>query len=166
MREGPRLVHWQHSVCRVHLPTPHRPPQIFTPLQALGPGGDLPCCRRVRFGMRAWCRRQAAFATCLPLFPWELSRVCDFGVAPAKANLRIPCADISCPCSLSDDGLLEGLPTPLINEGCLCVCVGVCVCVTSKPAWRACLGITYYSHFTGFSVAQFLAQARCFKKPV
>lgn len=46
-------------------------------------------------GQRTWCRRQASLPTCLRVSPLPLSGVCDFGVAPPEASLRIPRADIS-----------------------------------------------------------------------
>lgn len=68
--------------------------------------------------------------------------------------------------SLPDDGLLEGLPTSRelapYKQG-----VFVCVCVCDlKTSVEGVPGISYYSHFTGFSVAQLLARTSCLKKPV
>lgn len=68
-------------------------PQICTPCGQSGAGGDLPRSSLAECpGTENLVRAPGLLAHRLPFAPPALSRVCDLGVASAKAGLRIPCA--------------------------------------------------------------------------
>lgn len=87
-----------------------------------GAGGDLPRSSLAECpGTESLVRAPGLLAHRLPFAPLALSRVCDLGVASAKAGLRIPRAQFSS----GQAGLLE-VPRPeshpLTHEECVCVC--------------------------------------------
>lgn len=66
-------------------------PQICTPCGQSGAGGDLPRSSLAECpGTESLVRAPGLLAHRLPFAPLALSRVCDLGVASAKAGLRIP----------------------------------------------------------------------------